>query len=58
VTWSLAGNLPHIGIIIDEKSANDAIPPVVRNIGNGPEVGNILFSYPITGHYRYPVNRK
>lgn len=54
VTWMLDGNLPHIGIIIDKKSAHGDIPLVVHNIGNGPEVSNILFSYPITGHYRYP----
>jgi len=25
----------------------------VHNIGRGPEVEDVLFTYPITGHYRY-----
>jgi uncharacterized protein YijF (DUF1287 family) len=25
----------------------------VHNIGRGPQVEDMLFSYPITGHYRY-----
>ncbi|HED33298.1 MAG TPA: DUF1287 domain-containing protein [Gammaproteobacteria bacterium] len=58
VTWMLTGNLPHIGIIIDKKSAHDGVPLVAHNIGNGPEISNILFSHPITGHYRYPANEK
>jgi uncharacterized protein YijF (DUF1287 family) len=26
---------------------------VVHNIGNGPEIEDMLFAFPITGHYRY-----
>jgi uncharacterized protein len=52
VTWMLPGNLPHIGIVSDEKSARGT-PLVVHNIGRGPEVEDALFTYPITGHYRY-----
>ncbi len=26
---------------------------VVHNIGNGPEVEDVLFRFPITGHFRY-----
>jgi uncharacterized protein len=52
VTWMLSRNLPHIVIVIGDKPA-DGTPLVVRNIGRGAEVDNILFSYPITGHYRY-----
>jgi uncharacterized protein YijF (DUF1287 family) len=52
VTWMLPRNLPHIGIVIGDKSA-DGTPLVVHNIGRGPEVESILFAYPITGHYRY-----
>ncbi len=53
VTWMLPGNLPHIGIIIDEKSRDKSRPLVVHNIGAGPEINDMLFDYPITGHYRY-----
>ena len=53
VTWMLPGNLPHIGIVIDEKSADRERPLIVHNIGAGPKINDMLFAYPITGHYRY-----
>lgn len=53
VTWMLPGNLPHIGIITNEKSADGLRPLVVHNIGAGPQHEDMLFDYPITGHYRY-----
>ena len=52
VTWMLPGNLPHIGIVTDQSSSS-GVPLVVHNIGRGPEVEDMLFAYPITGHYRY-----
>ncbi|MBI5836456.1 MAG: DUF1287 domain-containing protein [Candidatus Eisenbacteria bacterium] len=52
VTWRLPGNLPHIGIVTDQNS-RAGVPMVVHNIGRGPEVEDVLFAYPITGHYRY-----
>ncbi len=52
VTWRLPRNLPHIGIVTAERSPTGT-PLVVHNIGRGPEVEDILFVYPITGHYRY-----
>lgn len=56
VTWMLPGNLPHIGIVIDEKSNNGKIPLIAHNIGEGPKISNMLFDYPITGHYQYRGN--
>lgn len=53
VTWMLPGNLPHIGIITDKKSADGLRPLVVHNIGAGTQHEDMLFDYPITGHYRY-----
>jgi uncharacterized protein YijF (DUF1287 family) len=53
VTWMLPGNLPHIGLITDLRSADGLRPLVVHNVGNGPEVEDMLFRFPITGHYRY-----
>lgn len=55
VTWMLPGNLPHIGIVVDGLSAHGDRPLVAHNIGNGPEVEDMLFDYRITGHYRYPA---
>ena len=53
VTWMLPGNLPHIGIVVNEYSEDDKRPLIVHNIGAGPKLEDVLFAYPITGHYRY-----
>jgi uncharacterized protein len=53
VTWMLPGNLPHIGIVVDRRSTDSLRPMIVHNIGRGPKLEDALFSYPITGHYRY-----
>jgi uncharacterized protein YijF (DUF1287 family) len=52
VTWMLPGNLPHIGIVADRRSPA-GVPLIVHNIGAGPQVEDVLFAWPITGHYRY-----
>ena len=56
VTWSLAGNLPHIGIVSDKISPNSGNPLIVHNIGSGPKLEDMLFSAKITGHYRFQPN--
>ncbi|MES9868388.1 MAG: DUF1287 domain-containing protein [Sedimenticola sp.] len=53
VTWMLPGNLPHIGIVTDRADSETGEPLVVHNIGSGPKLEDMLFDYPITGHYRY-----
>jgi len=56
VTWNLAAPqkmIPHIGIISAQRTADGTRPLVVHNIGAGTKVEDILFSYKITGHYRY-----
>ncbi|MCL7422728.1 MAG: DUF1287 domain-containing protein [Methylobacter sp.] len=53
VSWMLPGNLPHIGIVADETASTTQRPLVVHNIGQGPRLEDMLFAYPITGHYRY-----
>jgi uncharacterized protein YijF (DUF1287 family) len=55
VTWMLPGNLPHIGIVSDRLEPGTKRPLMIHNIGAGPVEDDILFSYPITGHYRYRV---
>jgi len=55
VTQELPGNLPHIAIIADTKSADDARPLVIQNIGQGTSLDDTLFTYMITGHYRYAL---
>lgn len=53
VSWMLPGNLPHIGIVTGMISPTTGNPLVVHNIGAGPKLEDILFSYDISGHYRY-----
>jgi len=51
VTWELPGRLPHIGIVSTRPGPNG--PLIVHNIGSGAREEDILFRYPITGHYRF-----
>ena len=51
VTWRLSSGVPHIGIVSDRSQ--DGRPLVVHNIGDGVKLEDVLFSYEITGHYRY-----
>ena len=53
VTWMLPGNLPHIGIVVTRRSTDGERHLVVHNIGAGPELDDVLFEFPITGHYWY-----
>lgn len=64
VTWDLTGDatdfsggadgrLPHIGIVTEKRTPDGVRPLIVHNIGRGPQLEDILFSYRITGHYRY-----
>jgi len=53
VTWMLPGNLPHIGIVSDRTVAGTSRPMIIHNIGSGTKEEDMLFSYPITGHYRF-----
>ena len=52
VTWSVEGR-PHIGIMVNRRRSGSDRYMVVHNIGLGPELEDMLFRYPITGHYRY-----
>lgn len=55
VAWNLKGPrgfLPHIGIVTD-RVAPSGRPQVVHNIGAGPRLEDVLFAWPITGHYRW-----
>ncbi|NMR33679.1 DUF1287 domain-containing protein [Chryseobacterium aquaticum] len=54
VTWLLPGNLTHIGIVINRKSADGKRYLIVHNIGGGQVIEDCLFKFTITGHYQYP----
>jgi hypothetical protein len=53
VTWDLGGGVPHIGIVVEQKSAASGRFMIVHNIGQGPKMEDVLFNWKITGHYRY-----
>jgi uncharacterized protein len=53
VTWDLGAGVPHIGIVVDRKSAENGRYMIVHNIGAGPRMEDVLFNWKITGHYRY-----
>lgn len=53
VTWDLGGNVPHIGIVVDQRMRGSSTYMVVHNIGQGPRMEDVLFNWKITGHYRY-----
>jgi hypothetical protein len=52
VTWDLGGGVPHIGIVVDRKGPSGRFE-IVHNIGQGPQMEDVLFDWRITGHYRY-----
>jgi uncharacterized protein len=59
VTWDLGGGVPHIGIVVGQRSAMSGRYMVLHNIGQGPKIEDVLFRWKITGHYRYfgPLSR-
>jgi len=46
-------NAPHIGIVTNEVSPTSGNPLIAHNIGSGPRLDDMLFSFKITGHYHY-----
>lgn len=52
VTWDVLKR-PHIGLVVNRKYHGGQRYLIVHNIGRGPELADMLFDYPITGHYRY-----
>lgn len=53
VAWDLGGGLLHIGVVSDTRAADSRSYEVVHNIGAGARLEDVLFSWPIIGHYRY-----
>jgi len=53
VTWNLGAGITHIGIVVDRKSAESGRYLIVHNIGRGPQMEDVMFSWKIIGHYRY-----
>lgn len=53
VCWQLQGGMTHIGIVSSKKSTTDHTPLIIHNIGTGQVIENMLFDYPIIGHYSF-----
>ncbi len=52
VTCTVPPHLPHVMIVSDKKNA-EGVPLVIHNIGGGAREEDVLFTYPLTGHYRW-----
>lgn len=55
VAWDLGGGVTHIGILVPAANGGQR-PSVVHNIGAGPKLEDVLFSWKIIGHYRYGMD--
>lgn len=53
VTWDLGGGVPHIGVVTADVDPASNRRLIVHNIGQGAKLEDVLFSWKITGHYRY-----
>jgi len=53
VSQLLPGNLAHIVIVSDLMSDDGSTPLVIHNIGAGAQRENTLFTFEITGRYRF-----
>jgi len=53
VTWRVSDTqLPHIGMVSD-RTTEDGTPLIIHNIGNGTQEEDVLFAFPIAGHFRW-----
>ena len=53
VTWELAPGVPHMDIVIDQRSTDGERRLIVHNIGQGQEISDCLFQFRISGHYAF-----
>jgi uncharacterized protein YijF (DUF1287 family) len=51
VSWKLPGGLDHVGVVSATRGGSR--PLVVHNIGAGAKEEDVLFAWPLTGHYRW-----
>jgi uncharacterized protein YijF (DUF1287 family) len=53
VTWDLGGGVDHVGMVVNVWFKPSQRYLIVHNIGAGTRMEDVLFSWKITGHYRY-----
>ena len=56
ITWMLPGNLPHIGIVSDQLSEDGKRALIIHNIGQGPVIEDMIFSFKITDRFLYELD--
>ncbi len=54
VTWDLGGGVPHIGIVVDQKSRWSGRYMIVHNIGEGPKMEDRLFNWKLVAIPGWP----
>ncbi len=52
ITMDLPGHLTHIALIVDDKTSDGQRHLCIHNIGEGAKRQDVLFAFPLTGHYR------
>jgi len=53
VAWDLGGGVTHIGMVVDREPLLAKRYMILHNIGQGPQIEDVLFDWKIIGHYRY-----
>lgn len=53
VIWQLNATQFHIGVVLKERSEDGERPLIGHNINAGANIEDVLFAWPIVGHYRY-----
>ena len=53
VVWQLKGGRGHIGVVSNRVNKDSTCYPMVHNIGRGQNLEDVLFKWPIIGHYSY-----
>jgi uncharacterized protein len=53
VAWDLGGGQTHIGMVVDRQPALARRYMILHNIGQGPQIEDVLLDWKIIGHYRY-----
>ena len=53
VAWDLGTGQNHIGVVLHFKTADGLRPLMGHNIAYGTSIEDVLFAWPIAGHYRY-----
>ncbi len=53
ITWVVSDNRPHTGLVSSIRVPGTERYAIIHNIGQGARLEDVLFSWEITGHYRY-----